>query len=488
MDTVRRVLGFLHRSDGTLQHRALRSGAWVAISSVAIAGLTFARGIVLARLLTPETFGLMAVSLMATRLIEIFTETGFGQALVHRQEGFDQARDTAFTMMVFRGIGLALASLLIAPGVAWFYDEPVLQGVVSLAGLSFVLLGFQNINTIALQKDLNFRILTYMELLGAVLSFVCVVALAVWLRNIWALVIGQVATAAITSVLSFSMVPGRVRFGLNWTIARELYQYGRFITGLAIVVFLSRELDSAVIGKTLGMEQLGFYVVAYSLANIPSTYLSKVVARVMFPFFSQLQNDRDALRREYARGVRLITVLAVPVSVAMFVLAPDIIRALYGERWSAAAAPLQILAVFGCFRSLWMLNGYLYNAIGRPEIDFYVSLGRLLAMASLLFPLASMFGVTGAALAVTLPMIVQFGIGIYLSGRFIGAPAWAAIGPLAVSAGQGAVLAAALLLVRKVLDVEPRVALVCLGGVCAVFWLGFNGREIRTLLAARGAR
>ncbi|MCC7181505.1 MAG: lipopolysaccharide biosynthesis protein [Acidobacteria bacterium] len=484
---LRGLLGFLHRTDGSLQRRALRSGMWVALSSVGVAVLTFVRGIVLARLLSPEIFGLMAVSLMATRLIEIFTETGFGQALVHRQEGFEDAKDTAFAMAVARGFSLALLSLIIAPAVAWFYNQPELRGVVSLVGLSFILLGFQNINTVALQKDLDFRRLTYMELTSSVLGFVSAVALAYWLRSIWALVLGQLAAAAITSVLSFVMVPGRVKFRFDFAIARELYHYGRFITGLAIVVFFSRELDSAVIGKLLGMEQLGFYVVAYSLANIPSTYLSKMVARVMFPYFSRLQNDPEALRREYARGVRLVTTLAVPVSVAMLVLAPDIIRALYGNRWSSAAAPLQVLAIFGCFRSLWMLNGYLYNAIGRPQIDFYTSLARLMAMTVLLFPLASAYGVVGAALAVTLPMVAQFALGVHLSGRFIGAPASTAIGPLVVTAGQGLVLAAALVVTKLVLTAEPRVALVCLVGVCGVVWIGFNGRQIRSLLAAGGS-
>jgi len=488
MAPLRQLLGFLHRTDGSLQQRAVRSGAWVAMSSVGVAALTFVRGVVLARLLTPDTFGLMAVSLMATRLIEIFTETGFGQALVHRQQRFEDARDTAFTLMVLRGFGLALLSLLIAPGVAWFYDEPVLRGVVSVIGVSFILLGFQNINTVALQKQLDFRTLSYMELASAVLSFVAVVGLAYWLRNIWALVLGQIAAAAIASALSFLMIPGRVAFRFDAATARELYQYGRFITGLAIVVFLSRELDSAVIGKLLGMEQLGFYVIAYSLANIPSTYLSKVVARVMFPFFSRLQHDPEALRREYARGLRLITALAVPVSVAMLVLAPDIIRALYGARWSAAAAPLQVLAVFGCFRSLWMLNGYLYNAIGRPQVDFYTSLARLAAMAALLYPLSSAYGVVGAALAVTAPMVAQFAVGVRLSGRFIGAPASAALVPLAAAAGQGAVLAGALALTRLVITDDPLLALACLIGVCAVVWLAFNAREIRTLLAAREAR
>lgn len=479
---LKSLVGFLHRTDGSLQHKAVRSGVWAGLSSVGVVALTFVRGIVLARLLSPETFGLMAVSLMATRLIEIFTETGFGQALVHRQDNFEEARDTAFTMMVMRGVGLTLLSGAIAPLVAWFYGEPVLQSVVAVVGLSFLMIGFQNINSVALQKNLDFKLLTYMELTSATLSFVATVALAYWLRDIWALVWAQVASATITSGLSFLMLPGTVRFRFNRAIARDLYAYGRFITGLAIVVFLSRELDSALIGKLLGMEQLGFYVAAYSLANIPSTYLSKLVARVMFPFFSRLQNDPDGLRREYLRGLTMITTVAVPVSVAMGVLAPDIIRALYGDRWIAAVAPLQVLAVFGCFRSMWMLNGYLYNAIGMPHIDFYVSLGRLLAMLALLSPLTTRYGPVGAAYAVTLPMIGQYCVGVFLSRRYVQSPIGRTVAPLLTSTWQGLVLAAVLVVSRPLIGSNPRWTLAALAGICCAVWAAFNARNVRSLV------
>ena len=396
MDALKRLVRFLHRSDGSLHQKVIRSGVWVGVSSIAVAALTFLRSIALARLLTPEIFGLMAVSLMATRLIEIFTETGFGQALVHRQERFEEARDTAFTLFVLRGFGLAAVSVVAAPWVASIYDEPVLLVVVALVRVSFILMGFQNINTVALQKDLDFRRLTYMELTGSLLSFLVAVGLAYRLRSVWALVFAQVAAAGISSVLSFVMVPARLRFRFDFAIARELYRYGRFITGLAVVVFISRELDSAVVGKLIGMQALGYYVAAYSLANIPSTYLSKIIARVLFPLFSRLQNDPVALKAEYARSLKLTMTVVVPVSVVIIVLAPEIVRVLYGDRWSAAAGPLRVLAVFGCFRALWMINGYLYNATGRPQIDFYVNLARLAFIALLLLPLSSRYGVVGA--------------------------------------------------------------------------------------------
>jgi len=485
---VKRGYRFMFRSDGSLQSKAIRGGLWMAASSVGIAMLTLARSVVLARLLTPEIFGVMALCLMATRLIEIFTETGFGQALIHQGDQFEEARDTAFTLMVFRGVWLCVLSFVIAPWVAAFYNQPILSETVGAVGLTFLLMGMQNINSVALQKELDFRRLAYMEQVVAVLSFIATIGLAWWLRSVWALVYAQVVTAGITSAMSFIMIPGRVRFRLNWKIARQLFSYGRYITGVAIVLFLTRELDNALIGKVLGPKLLGFYVAAFTLANIPATNLSKLVSRVMFPLFSKLQHDLPALRQEYARGLRLITSLVVPLSVAIIVLAREIITVLYGERWEPAVMPLQILSVFGLCRALWMLNGYLYNAIGRPQIDFTTSLARLVLMGAALYPLTMAFGLPGAALAVTVPMLLQAMGGIYLSRRFIQAPVALALEPLLAASGQGAILAAVLLGAKLVVGHNPKIGLALLAMLATAVYLGLNFRQMRTLLATSRAR
>jgi PST family polysaccharide transporter/lipopolysaccharide exporter len=172
----------------------------------------------------------------------------------------------------------------------------------------------------------------------------------------------------------------------------------------------------------------------------------------------------------------------------MMVLAPEIVRALYGGRWDQAATPLRILAIFGCFRALWMLNGYLYNAIGRPHIDFYLSLARLVVMAALLFPLTKAYGLAGAAVAVALPMAAQFAVGVYLSRRLIGAPFALAIRPLSLAALRGLVLAAVLIAAKSLVASDPRIGLVSLVAVGGVVCLALNLRDLRSLLAAAGAR
>ncbi|MGA6826483.1 lipopolysaccharide biosynthesis protein [Nitrospira sp. NS4] len=485
MTFLKRVVQFLDRADGSLQRKAVRSGIWVGLSSAGVAVLSFARSIILARLLTPEIFGLMAVCSMAVRMIEIFTETGFGAALIHRQQRFEDARDTAFTLMVLRGAGLSVLAFFIAPWAAAFYEQPILDSLVAIVGISFVFTGCQNVNAIALQKELDFKRLTYLEQAGTALNFLVSVGLAYTLRSVWALVYAQIASAAINSILSFVIVPGRVRFRFDFAIAKELFQYGRFITGLVIVVFLTRELDNAVIGKLLGMEALGYYVIAYTLANIPSTYISKLLAKVLFPMFSKLQSDKIGLAVEYGRGIRLVIGVVVPVSVGIAVLAPEIVAALYGPQWAPAVAPLQILAVFGCFRALWMLNGYLYNAIGQPQIDFYVSLARLIVMGALIYPLAVSYGIVGASLAVTVPMVMQFIVGVFLSRRLIGVPVATSARPFAVAVLQGGILGAVLVSAKLFVTSDPIIGLAVLIGLGGVAFVILHAQEVLAAWRAR---
>lgn len=484
VDLFKRLSRFLDRSDGSLQHKAIRSGVWVTLSSVLGAGLSFLRSIIMARLLTPEIFGLMAICSMVIRGIEIFTETGFGAALIHRQERFEDARDTAFTLWVLRGVGLAVIAFLVSPLVAAFYNEAVLQPIVAVIGISFILTGFNNINTIALQKELDFKRLTYLDQVGGVLSTIIGLGLAYWLRDVWALVYSQLISSVISVVLSYVMVPGRPRFRFDPVVARELFSYGKFMTGLAVVVFLTNQLDSAMIGKLLGMEALGFYTVAYTLANIPSTNLSKVIAKVLFPMFSKLQADLVQLRVEYVRGVRLVVAVVVPISVGIVVLAHDIVTALYGAKWAAAAVPLQILAIFGCFQALWMLNGYLYNAIGKPHIDFYMNTSRLVFVLGLLYPLTISYGLVGASAAVALPMAAQFIVGVFLSRRVIGVPVIATVQPLGVAIVQGAVLAAVLIAAKSLIASDSVPGLVLVTVIGASLCLLFNLRDIQAQLAS----
>lgn len=386
-------------------------------SSVAI--LSFIKSIILARLLAPEMFGLIGLCNIVIRALETFTRPGVGQALIQRSDAFENARDTAFTLLLVRGFVLALLLVIVAPVTAAFYEEQALEKMLMALSIVFVLGGLRNINTIADQKELNFRRLTYLQQVTAFLGTLVTVAAAFWLRSAWALVVGQIATTLFQTVLSYYFIPGRPRIEFDWRIAKEILSYGKFITASSTIVFLTMSLDTAILGKVLGAQELGYYVLAFSFANLVTSSLSKVVSGIMLPAYSKLQDDLPALRRAYLRTLSTILFVCIPATIGVVVIAESIIHVIYGSKWEAAVLPLQILVVFGLFRAVAGINGYLFEGIGKPDIPLYVSLVRLAILVPIIFPLIDKFGLAGAAIAITVTMALQWLIFVILTQKYV---------------------------------------------------------------------
>jgi O-antigen/teichoic acid export membrane protein len=417
---VSRLTAFLWASDGRLTDRLLRSGAWVSISNTGVSLLQTARSIVLARLLAPDVFGLMGLCFVVVRGLELFTETGIGPALIQRQQRIEEAKHTAFTIQVGRGFLLAALASLAAPLAAQYYGEPQLRNVVIVLSLGFMIVGFSNINVVALHKRLDFRLIASRELLVGVMSTALIIGLAIWLRSVWALAVGHVLTQALRVLISYQLVPERPVLGFDRQIAWELFRYGRFITGLTIVLFVTTEIDKLVVGKVLGLEGLGYYTLAFTLANLPATHVSKVAAMVVFPAYSSMQGDLAKMRVAYLTVLKVVSGVAFPAAAGMAILAAEVVAVAYGERWLPMVRVLQILSLFGAARAIGVVGGSLYNALGRPNITFYLSAAKLAIILPTIYVMTSRFGLEGAAIGVAGPQVLLDTAGLYVVTRQTG--------------------------------------------------------------------
>jgi O-antigen/teichoic acid export membrane protein len=195
-------------------------------------------------------------------------------------------------------------------------------------------------------------------------------------------------------------------------------RYGKFITGSSILLYVATEIDSAVIGKVLGHAELGYYTVAFSIVHMTTTQLAKVASNIMMPAYSKLQNDLVALRKAYMRTLHLVMFAVLPASLGLIIVAHPLIRVVYGEKWLPAVAPLQLLALFGLFRSLAAFTGYLFEGIGQPKIAFIQGAVRLTILLPLIVPAAMYYGLQGAAVTVIAGMAAQWIVGLtYLYKR-----------------------------------------------------------------------
>ena len=417
---VKKVVEFAFGEGGSVKTRVLRSGIWVGASEMTLAVLNIVRSVLLARLLSPQIFGLMGIALIALRTFETFTRPGIAQALIARQKNFDEAAPTAFTMLVARGVVLAALLAAAAPWVGRFYEEAELTPMLVAMSSIFVIGSLANINTVAHQRNLDFRRLAYMNQVAALCGIAVTVVLAWRLRSVWALVLGQIVQTLLGALLSYVFIPGRMRFAFDAGVARDLFHYGKFVTGSSIVLYVATEVDSAVVGKLLGTEQLGFYALALTIANLVTTNLSKIASGIMMPAYSRLQSDVPALRRAFLRTFGLLLLVVVPATAGLLMLAEPFIRVVYGEKWAAAAVPLQILAIFGLVRALAAFSGYLFEGMGVPKVAFQLGILRLLVILPLIIPMIDRFGLAGAAVTVTAGIAVQWLAGLVYLRRLVG--------------------------------------------------------------------
>ena len=415
---LKKAARFALGEGGSVKARVVRSGMWVGLSEASLSMLGLVRSVVLARLLTPDIFGLMGIAMVVVRAMETFTRPGIAQALIARQNDFEVASGTAFSMLVARGFLQAALLAAAAPWIGDFYDSQQLPLMLQVLAGAFILSGFRNINLIARQRELEFRRLTYLAQVANISGTLITIGAAWWLRSVWALVIGQLVTATLNAVLSYVFVPGRPRFEFDRAVARDLIRYGKFITGSSILLYVATEIDSAVIGKVLGHAELGYYTVAFSIVHMTTTQLAKVAANIMMPAYSKLQSDLVALRKAYLRTLQLVLFAVLPASLGLVLVAHPLIDVVYGEKWLPAAVPLQLLAVFGLFRSLAAFTGYLFEGMGQPKIAFIQGAVRLAVLLPLIVPATMYYGLEGAAVVVTIGMATQWIVGlIYLYKR-----------------------------------------------------------------------
>jgi PST family polysaccharide transporter/lipopolysaccharide exporter len=420
--------------------------------------------------------------MVVLRALQVFTETGLSAALIQRPGDAHEMKHTVYTLTAIRGIALAVIVLASSSWVADFYEQPSLKPLLDVLAVSLALGGLGSVNFIVAQKDLNFRPQFNLQQILGLIDFVVTISLAFWLRNVWALVIGHVVKTIISIPLSFMLLAGRPRFAFDLQQARELLRYGKYISGMAIVVFTTTEIDNAVIGKILGVEALGFYTLAYMLANLPATHLAKVVASVMFPAYSKLQQDAIALKTAFLKTVQVVATLAIPAAVGIAVLAEELVGLVFGPKWLEAASVLPVLCVFGALRAVSAINGYVFNAIGKPNLPFYVNLVKLLVIAAAIIPATRTFGILGAAVAVTAPSLLMSVVGNVILSRTMRLELGKIYGAVLPATAASLAMGLALVLAKQWLALTNPAALAVAVAGAALFYGVLNRAEIRECL------
>ena len=385
-----------NRKESTFR-QVLLSGLWTLGLRLSSRALGFVRTIVLARLLFPADFGLIAMAMVVVTGLDSVSQTGFPQALIQKKRGAEQCLDTAWAVALVRSCVLCFLLVLCAPFVSDFFASPRLTGIIRVVSLSVLLSGFANIGIVFFQKDLEFRKQFNFEWWASVLEFALTVWLAWTLRDVWALVWGGLAGNLMRVALSYVLHPYRPAFRFHPESFRELMSFGKWVTGYTVLLFAAYQMDNILIGRLLGAEELGFYQMAYLTAVIPSSEVAIAFSMVLFPSFSMLQGQPVRLRESFEKVLQVSSMVCMPIAFGICAVAPEFVRIVLGERWLGIAMVMQALSIMGIAKALEGPMNSLMMAVGRPGIVTGLSAIQLAVLVAALYPCISRWGLHGAA-------------------------------------------------------------------------------------------
>ena len=388
------------QKDGQLSRRVVHGSMWVTSSRVLQRCLTVVRTIVIARLLSPDDFGLFGIAMLALAALERFSVTGFDQALIQKKEHIEPYLDPAWTIQVIRGFVLGLLLFCAAPLIAKFFGEPQIILLLKVLGVSIFIGSFRNIGIVFFQKNIEFNKIFAYELSGTIADFVVALTAAFILRNAWALIFGFVARNVIQTIVSYIIHPYRPRFLVDKEKTKSLLNFGQWVWVSSILIFLVTQGDDILVGKLLGVAALGFYQLAYKISNMPTTEITHVISQVTFPAYSKIQDNVSKLRDAYLKVLQLTVFLSFPVAGLIFVLAPDFTMIFLGEKWMPMVPSLQVLVFAGLIRSIAATQGNIFYAVGKPKIDTVLQVIRLAVIAIFIYPFSVRWGILGASIVV----------------------------------------------------------------------------------------
>ncbi len=321
----------------------------------------------LARLLIPEDFGLIALTMVAVQFLGIFTDTGLTTALIQRKQVDHRQLSTAFWFNLAVCTGLCAIGVILAPALAEIFREPRIIPLVRAMLLTLPVAAMGQISDSLLQRQLSFGRLAIIEWLASLLAGITAVVLAVSGFGVWALVGQALALSVMSTVGKLSSARWLPSTNCEFSQISPLFRFGSWVMACGLINYATINAQALVIGRTLGATELGYYVIALNLVMLPATAIGGLVSRVMFPALSSVQDDLGPLQSGYLRMLRVVSTLTFPIVVGLGVTADLAVTILYGSKWAPVVALVQILGVWGLLQAV-NVSGAVFYAKARPHL------------------------------------------------------------------------------------------------------------------------
>ncbi len=369
---------------------------WSSLANWTRQAIALAVFVVLARLLEPEAFGLLALASIFVRLARVLVQESLGQALVQRAELSKAHLDAAFWGGLAISGGLAIVLIVIAPLASRTFSVPELTSVLRWLSPVIVLNALVGVHIALLQRSMNFRPLALRMLIASSLGGAAGIALAATGFGVWSLVVQQLVDALAAALIFWRTTRWRPGLSISRIHLGELLQFGRHVAGTGLMQFANQRADTVIIGLYLGTAAVGLYHLAQRILQITADLSISAVGAVALPAFSRLQKDSIRLEETFLAGLRLTSAATFPLFLGLAAVAPLLVPGLLGQKWQDAVMPLQILLLAGPALTIGYFTSNLFLAMGKPHWRLLLMCGSVLFNVSL-FLLVVDYGIAALA-------------------------------------------------------------------------------------------
>ena len=473
--------------------REVTSGfGWLALGQYSNRLLGFVSTLILAKVLAPADFGLVAIASMMIEIIQILRDMGLSEAVIYNKREDRAALDTAHTVLVGYNVFLFVLAAAASPFVAGFYGNQTLIPIIILMSSNLVLNSLRLVPLTLVRKNLEYKKLVLPDLLPTTVSSIVGIVLALLGFGVWSLVIKTMVQSVLALIVIQAIIPFRPKFAFDRAAATELFHYGKFIVGSSILFVSLYNVDRLFVSKIAGIAAFGAFDLAARIAEMPAKQFSGLVGAVMFPVFSTMDKSRAALGAMFLRTLKYTASITFPAAVGLSAFGPALVDLLYGPKWAGLGTLLRLMAIYAALRSISSIVHDLFKATGKPQLMQRATIFKLASILTLGAPAVHAFGAWGVAALLVVTYIVVMGWELAQVAAVLELPLGAVTGVLVKPIGLALIVIPTFYGLARLTMPDPNALLllaeiaVCGGAYLASLYLLDNevGRDVRKIWAS----
>jgi lipopolysaccharide exporter len=402
--------------------KAISGAKWTSLSTAVNAILQFAQVAVIARILSPSSFGVVSVSTLVINFLSIFAHFGFSNSIIYKQESDQKSLSTIYYINIGMGILMFGVIYLITPLLIMYYHESKLEPVLHTAAFYFPIVFLGQIFNILLEKELRFKSLAVIDIVSSVSGTTAAILFSYngfeALSLIYGLLIAQVIRMICQNLLGRRYFTPIKHF--NFKDINDHLKFGLYNVADSILGFANTNVDTIMIGGLLGVKELGYYTIASQVAVYPVVRISPIIIQICYPIMARMKDSIEGLKNAYLQIMDFISFVNIPLLGGLFIMAPFVIPMIYGPGWEPTVPLIRLFVFMGIFSCLQYPSSPLAFSTGKPNLLFNINLVTFIIKLPMIFLLGKYYGLFGVALGFTVSTFIALVLDLMMVQRLVG--------------------------------------------------------------------